>query len=449
MTLSRAVLRYSSTHSPTAGGDRRVVPAKDLRDPAQDACEVERAPEGRRGLRPLWRRQDGVKGDANKYRKGQSLGPQPVRPAFGFRSIPCPGLVTYERSLRQHGTSVADCDLTSPAAETTPSWRDVCGAWPFRLRDRRPGATYYPDTLADGAGDPSGTWDFAAFSTSRAAAVRGLRLFPPRLATSGCPKTPRTRPSDTAFRNRPRRRSALPGGGGTRYGAGASIPTGSAADTTFSLFGRVGKQIDTGTLRPHRQRQSGPARFFQGVVSSADERRTLRVVAQFQRSFVCRREPRGLAPCGWQQYCHYETPMLPEYKMLGVYTVPRAEVQISAAFKSVPGPELAANYVLTSAMAAQTLGRPLSGGAANMTVNLVQPGSLYGDRHNPRSSRGEDLQVWRNTYDSECRSLQRLECESRRRREPQLRRVAAADLRSPGALREVRHAVRLLIWSCP
>ena len=46
------------------------------------------------------------------------------------------------------------------------------------------------------------------------------------------------------------------------------------------------------------------------------------------------------------------------------------------------GLSLAANYQVTTALAAQTLGRPLSGNAANQTVNVLIPGELYGDRVN-------------------------------------------------------------------
>jgi hypothetical protein len=83
-------------------------------------------------------------------------------------------------------------------------------------------------------------------------------------------------------------------------------------------------------------------------------------------------------------YCHVATNWMgqTQFKMLGTYQVPKADVTLAATMQSVPGPQLAANYVATSAQVQPSLGRPLSGGAANVTVNLVAPGTLYGDREN-------------------------------------------------------------------
>ena len=58
------------------------------------------------------------------------------------------------------------------------------------------------------------------------------------------------------------------------------------------------------------------------------------------------------------------------------------DVQLSATFQSKPGPMLAANYAVPNADIAPVLGRSLSGNAANVTVNLIQPGTMYGDRIN-------------------------------------------------------------------
>jgi hypothetical protein len=54
----------------------------------------------------------------------------------------------------------------------------------------------------------------------------------------------------------------------------------------------------------------------------------------------------------------------------------------SAVFHSNPGSQISANYVVSSAVVAQTLGRPLAGGTANVTINLLNPGQMYRDRIN-------------------------------------------------------------------
>jgi hypothetical protein len=80
--------------------------------------------------------------------------------------------------------------------------------------------------------------------------------------------------------------------------------------------------------------------------------------------------------------CDVSTPFLTQAKLFGIYNVPKVGVGIAATFQSLPGPLVAANYIVTSALAAQSLGRPLAGNAPNTTVNLVTPGTMYGERLN-------------------------------------------------------------------
>jgi len=79
-------------------------------------------------------------------------------------------------------------------------------------------------------------------------------------------------------------------------------------------------------------------------------------------------------------FCRNETPFLTQLKLLGAYSIPRIGIQFAATYQDVPGPEILANYTASNALVQPSLGRPLSGGAANVTVPLLAPGELYGPR---------------------------------------------------------------------
>ena len=81
-------------------------------------------------------------------------------------------------------------------------------------------------------------------------------------------------------------------------------------------------------------------------------------------------------------YCHVAFGVLTQLRGLSSYVVPKVDVQVAATFQSKPGAMLAANYAAPNSIVAPSLGRDLSGNAANVTVNLVAPGTEYGDRVN-------------------------------------------------------------------
>src|SRR5688572_4219281 len=81
-------------------------------------------------------------------------------------------------------------------------------------------------------------------------------------------------------------------------------------------------------------------------------------------------------------FCHNDPGFITRLSGLAAYTLPKLDVLVSGTFRSDQGAPLQAQYVVTSAVAAQTLGRPLSGSAPSVTVNLLEPGEVFGDRVN-------------------------------------------------------------------
>ncbi|PYR46599.1 MAG: hypothetical protein DMF89_21725 [Acidobacteria bacterium] len=82
-------------------------------------------------------------------------------------------------------------------------------------------------------------------------------------------------------------------------------------------------------------------------------------------------------------YCHIAPPFQTDVKLSGLYPLPWWGVALSATFQSIPGPPIVATAVYPNALIEPSLGRPLGAGVnGTATVQLVAPGTLYGDRLN-------------------------------------------------------------------
>ena len=80
--------------------------------------------------------------------------------------------------------------------------------------------------------------------------------------------------------------------------------------------------------------------------------------------------------------CHVQAAFLTQVKLLGTYLVPVVGMNVAATFQSTPGPVVSANRIYPNSEVQGSLGRPLSANAQNVTINLLLPGDIYGDRVN-------------------------------------------------------------------
>jgi hypothetical protein len=79
--------------------------------------------------------------------------------------------------------------------------------------------------------------------------------------------------------------------------------------------------------------------------------------------------------------CNVVVPFQNRVKFSASYLLPH-DVQIATVVQSNPGANYNANVTYTTAQIQPSLGRPLSGGAASVNINVVPPFSLFGDRVN-------------------------------------------------------------------
>jgi Carboxypeptidase regulatory-like domain len=178
--------------------------------------------------------------------------------------------------------------------------------------------------------------------------------------------------------------SRLPGGGGNQicglYNVNPtkfSVP----ASNFVTLSSNYGKQIEhwNGIDLSMNARLAQGLVISGGVSTGRTSTDNCAIVSQMPELIAT---ATTATPLG---YCHVDTPFLTQIKALSSYTIQKIDVQVGGSFQSLPGPLVVSNYNAPNASVIPSLGRPLSGGSANVTVNLYTPdasGAVYGDRVN-------------------------------------------------------------------
>jgi hypothetical protein len=317
-----------------------------------------------------------VKASLNKY-----LTALVTRGIFGHLMAPANRLVTRtNRSWNDANANyVPDCNLLNPAAN------GECGAMDnLAFGTVQTSVTYDPDTLSgwgvrggEEAGDPGHYWqfstgvqreimprvsvDFSYFRTwyggfivndNRAVGPEDFEEF--RITA---PVDPR-----------------LPGGGGYAVSGLYDIRPakfGVASDDYLTFADNYGKQTRhwNGFDVTISARPRGGLMFQGGTSTGRQSSDNCEVLAKLPEN-----DPLG------RPYCRQKEDFQTTLKFVSTYTVPRIDVQVSGTYQDLPGRPILADYVATNAEIVPSLGRNLAGGARNVTVGLVTPGTMFGDR---------------------------------------------------------------------
>ena len=281
---------------------------------------------------------------------------------------------------------VADCDLLNPAAQDSRgAGGDMCGPWATLNFGKNVATTSYDPAILDGWNLRPYSWDLTAtvqhqvFRRMSVEFTYARRIYGNFIVTDNRAVTPSdydpyslTAPVD------PR----LPGGGGFQVTDLYDIKPGKfgQVDNFVTSAKNFGKQTE----------------HYNGIDFSVNLRPTGGLTVQGGLSVgristdACDVTPKMDDPSA--RFCHVQTPYDTNVMGLVAYTIPRIDLQVGGTFLSKPyqgvnvpsiaSQSLAANWVVPNALVAPSLGRNLAGGAANVTVNLVEPGTMYGDRIN-------------------------------------------------------------------
>lgn len=318
-----------------------------------------------------------LKGALNKYVIAQGL-----QGTYGDTANPVNRLanIVTRTWIDGNGNFAPDCDLTNVLAQDfRSSGGDLCGVVSDTSFGRPTVSLNYDPKVVTGWGTRPYQWEFAASVQHEVKRGFGIDVgyFRRWYGNFGVTDNLALQPSDfSSFSVTAPQDSRLPNGGGNTvsgfYDLNPDKVT-AVPDNYFTLASNYGKQIQHWNgLDATVNLRFGPGMTLQGGISTGRSvTDNCEVVAGLPEAALL------TAP-----YCRQVQEFLTDGKLVGSYTVPKIDVQVSGLFYSRPGPQLSANLVVPNTTVRSSLGRDLSANAQNVTINLVSPGSMFGDRRN-------------------------------------------------------------------
>jgi len=317
-----------------------------------------------------------LKGALNKYVIAQGL-----QGTYGDTANPVNRLANIvTRTWIDDGNFTPDCDLTNVLAQDFRArGGDLCGVVSDTSFGQPTLSLNYDPKVVTGWGTRPYQWEFAASVQHELRRGVGIDVgyFRRWYGNFGVTDNLALQPSDySSFSVTAPQDSRLPDGGGYTVAGFWDLNPDKVTvipNNYFTLARNYGKQIQhwngldaTVNLRLGRQ-----LTLQGGVSTGRSVTDNCAVVAGLPEAALL------TAP-----YCRQVQDFLTDGKLVGSYAVPKIDVQLSGLFYSRPGPLLSANQVIPNSVVRTSLGRDLSANAQNVTVNLVSPGSMFGDRRN-------------------------------------------------------------------
>ena len=286
-----------------------------------------------------------------------------------------------------------DCDLLNPAAQDLrPIGGDLCGVVSNTQFGQNVLTNNFAPTLLRGWGIRPSDWNLGASIEHRLGPRSAVAVSYIRRSFRGFTAVDNRalQPSDlTPFSLVAPLDSRLPGGGGYVISGlydvvpeKAGLVDNLVADS--GTYGRWSQHFDgldvTANLRfGNRFFFTGGTSTGETVADNCDVRAHLPELATTTTGtspFGAGLNGSAVTPVS--PYCHVSYGVLTQVRGLASYLLPKADVQVAATFQSKPGALLAANYAAPNSAVVPSLGRSLSGKAANVTVNLVDPARCTG-----------------------------------------------------------------------